>query len=168
QLPGFSEMTGGIETSLYTGNMGLAAVITIGLCLYTSYKHFLSKIFLLVLTFFALVVMVRTGVRGVILGSMIGSSTYMFPYWRSKRAWIAIILIILSFVAVLYTTASNPAISERWRRTYYEVDSSGRDELYPVVVDMILEKPVFGWSVAGNYEIGRREGGRFFSIARDT
>src|SRR5262249_59375891 len=41
QLPGFSEMTGGIETSLYTGNMGLAAVITIGLCLYTSYKHFL-------------------------------------------------------------------------------------------------------------------------------
>src|SRR5262249_10628456 len=34
--------------------------------------------------------------------------------------------------------------------------------------DMILEKPVLGWSVAGSYEIGRREGGRFFSRARDT
>src|SRR5262249_37834719 len=169
QLPGFSEeMTAGLETSSYARSMVLPAVITIGLCLYTSYKHFLSKIFLLVLTFFALVVMVRTGNRGMILGFMIGSLTYVFPYWRSKRTWIAIILIILSFVAVLYTTASNPAVLERWRRAYYEADSSGRDELYPIVVDMILEKPVLGWSVAGNYEVGRREGGRFFSRARDT
>src|SRR5215510_7819967 len=169
QVSGFSQMNSrGIEGSSITGSMAFAAVITIGLCLYTSYKHFLSKVFLLVLTFFILLVLVRTGVRGMILGFMIGSSNYMFPYWRSKRTWIAIILVILSFVAVLYTTASNPAVLERWRQSYYEGDSSGRDELYPIVVDMILEKPVLGWSVAGSYEVGRREGGRFFSIARDT
>src|SRR5262249_33206393 len=107
QHPGFSETTRGADESPYVGMMAFAAVITIGLCLYTSYKHFLSKIFLLVLTFFPLVAMVRTGGRGMILGFMIGSSTYLFPYWRSKRTWIAIILVILSFVAVLYITASN-------------------------------------------------------------
>src|SRR5262249_34337604 len=31
---------------------------------------------------------------------------------------------------------------------------------------MILEKPLLGWSVAGYYELGRREGGRFFWTAR--
>jgi O-antigen ligase len=169
QLPGFYNMSSeGRESSAVTTSMGFAAVITIGLCLYTSYKHLLSKIFLLVLTFLLLVVMVATGTRGQFFGFMIGSSAYVFPYWRSKRTWIAIILVILSFVAVLYTTANNPAVLERWRRAYYEVDSSGRDKLYPIVGDMILEKPVLGWSVAGPYEVGRREGERFFSIARDT
>src|SRR5262249_14027431 len=54
QHPGFSETTRGADESPYVGMMAFAAVITIGLCLYTSYKHFLSKIFLLVLTFFPL------------------------------------------------------------------------------------------------------------------
>src|SRR5262249_16024067 len=52
QLPGFSEMNSGIETSSYTLGLAWVAVINIGLCLYLSYKHFLSKIVLLVLTIF--------------------------------------------------------------------------------------------------------------------
>jgi len=148
--------------------MTFAALITIGLCLYTSYKHRLSRIFLLVITFFLLVPMVRSGTRSAIVAFVIGSSAYVFPYWRSKRTWIAIVLVILSFVAVLYITADDSVVLERWLRTYYEGDLSGRDEIYAIAGDMILEKPVLGWSVAGNYELGRREGGRFFSIARGT
>ena len=168
QLPGFYEMSGGRETSPVTGNMGFAALITIGLCLYTSYKHFLSKIVLVACAFLMLVVMVGTGTRSLVLGFMIGSSAYLFPYWQSKRTWIAIISVILSVVVVLYMIAGNPEVSERWLKTYYEGDTSGRDEVYAITGDMILEKPVLGWSVSGNYELGRREGGRFFSIARDA
>src|SRR5262245_24481350 len=158
----------GREQSFVTSSMTFAALITIGLCLYTSYKHFLSKIFLLVITFFLLVPMVRSGSRSAILAFMIGSSAYVLPHWRSKRTWIAIVLVIFSFVAVLYISADNSAVLERWLRTYYEGDLSGRDEIYAIAGDMILEKPVLGWSVAGNYELGRREGGRFFSIARSV
>src|SRR5262249_44022305 len=169
QLPGFYQMSpDGRDVSFVTSSMTFAALITIGLCLYTSYKHFLSKIFLLVITFFLLVPMVRSGSRSAILAFMIGSSAYVLPHWRSKRTWIAIVLVIFSFVAVLYISADNSAVLERWLRTYYEGDLSGRDEIYAIAGDMILEKPVLGWSVAGNYELGRREGGRFFSIARDT
>lgn len=167
-LPGFYQTSGGRQLSPVTVNMGFAALITIGLCLYISYKHFLCKIVLVAFTLLMLVVMVSTGTRSLVLGFMIGSSAYLFPYWRSKRTWIAIISVILSVVVVLYITADNPEISERWLKTYYEGDTSGRDEIYAIAGEMILEKPVLGWSVSGNYELGRREGGRFFSIARDT
>jgi len=168
RVPGFYEMSEGRELSPVTVNMGFAALITIGLCLYTSYKHFLSKIVLVACAFLMLVVMVGTGTRSLVLGFMIGSSAYLFPYWQSKRTWIAIISVILSVVVVLYMIAGNPEVSERWLKTYYEGDTSGRDEVYAITGDMILEKPVLGWSVSGNYELGRREGGRFFSIARDA
>jgi O-antigen ligase len=175
QLPGFyEEVSAGRVTAfdynqnLIAVNMAFAAVMAVGLCLYTSYRIFPSKILLFVLTLCLLVVMVRTGSRGGVAGFMIGSLVYLLPYWRSKRTWIAIVLVILSVAAVLYITAGDPAVLERWRQTYYEGDLAGRDEIYAIVSDMILEKPVLGWSIPGNYELGRREGGRFFSIARDA
>src|SRR5262249_50046273 len=174
QLPGFYQEQAGRVTAfeynqnLVAVNMAFAAVISIGLCLYTSYRIFPSKILLFVLTLCLLVVMVRTGSRGGVAGFVIGSSIYLLPYWRSKRTWIAIVLVILSVAAVLYITAGDSAVLERWRQTYYEGDLAGRDEIYAIVGDMILEKPVLGWSVPGNYELGRREGGRFFSTARDA
>src|SRR5207253_66837 len=83
-----------------------------------------------------LVVMVGTGTRSLVLGFMIGSSAYLFPYWQSKRTWIAIISVILSVVVVLYMIAGNPEVSERWLKTYYEGDTSGRDEVYAITGDM--------------------------------
>jgi O-antigen ligase len=175
QVPGFYEQEQGRATAFgddpneVAGYMAISAVTTIGLYLYGSYRHFLSKILVLVLTLALLVVMVKTGSRGVAAGFMIGGLVYLLPYWRSKRTLTAIILASSAMFAVASMIASNPEVLERWRHSYYEGSSSGRDEILAVTAEMISERPIFGWQpVNFNYEIGRRLGGDWASRARDV
>src|SRR5262249_38791157 len=72
QLPGFYEESAGRATAFAdnpneaAGYMAVAAVITMGLYLYASYRHFLSKILLLVMVLPLLLVLVKTGSRGMV------------------------------------------------------------------------------------------------------
>jgi O-antigen ligase len=105
-----------------------------------------------------LAVMVRTGGRGQTAAFMIGAWVYLLPYGRSKRAWTGIILGLLSIIAVVYLSASNPQVLERWHKSY-EGNLSGRQIIYPTAIDMILERPIFGWHpTIWDYELGRRIG----------
>jgi O-antigen ligase len=170
-VPGFSEVgdqgrVTALEMSSTSTTSVLGAVITIGLWLYGSYRHFVSKILLLLFALCLLVLLVTSGSRTFLLAFVIGVSVYMFPYWRSKQTWKAVFLVIISVAGVLYITANDSATLQRWLRTYYEGDTSGRDVIYEIAADMILEKPLLGWSVSGYREVGRQEGGRFFWTAR--
>ena len=50
---------------------------------------------------------------------------------------------------------------ERWRQTYYEGDTTGRDVIYAAAVEMISERPLFGWNpVEAFYELAKRVGWR--------
>jgi len=173
QVPGFYGVGAeGRVTALGMDSTGiiavLGAVITIGLWLYGSYRHFVSKILLLLFALCLLVLLVKSGSRTFVLAFVIGVSVYVFPYWRSKRTWKAGFLVVISVVGVLYITANDPEVLERWLRTYYEGDVSGRDEIYEIAADMISEKPLLGWSEAGYYGLGRREGGRFLWTGRSA
>ena len=58
----------------------------------------------------------------------------------------------------------------RLRETAESGAMAGREDLYPIVGQMILEKPIIGWGPMNNqYELSIREGSRFFNRAkRDT
>ncbi len=165
QVPGFyEEMAQGRVTALADNpgavaeRMAFAAVITVGLYLYRSHKHFLSNFLLLVLTLAFLLVMVKTGGRGPTIAFMIGGWVYLLPYGRSKRAWTGIILALLAIIGVVYISASNPEVLERWRLSS-EGDLAGRQFLWPEAFNMILERPIFGWHPGiWDYELGRRIG----------
>lgn len=165
QLPGFyAEVGGGRITGLgdnpneVAGHMAIALVTILGLCLYTSYKHFLTKILLLVLTLPLGVVMVATGSRGGVLTFMAGCLVYVLPHWRSKRMVTTTLIGILAIVTVAYMVADNPYVSERWQEAY-QGKLSGRERIAPAAVEMILERPVLGWQpVTWFYELGQRLG----------
>jgi O-antigen ligase len=164
-LPGFyadvgaGRITGvGDNPNEVAGHLAIAFVTLIGLCLYTSYKRFLTKILLLVLTLPLMVVMVATGSRGGILAFVIGCLVYVLPHWRSKRTLTTIIVALLVIATVVYMVADNPYFSERWQEAY-EGKLSGREQIAPAAIEMILERPVFGWQpIAWFYELGMRLG----------
>src|SRR5207245_5183467 len=57
----------------------------------------------------------------------------------------------------MYTVVSDPNSSSRWQAAYEKGDTAGRDRIYTAAINMILERPVFGWQpVASYYELGSR------------
>lgn len=150
----------GENPNVLAENTAVAVVILVGLRLYTSYKHFMSKILLLVLTLPLLAAMVATGSRGGVLAFMTGCVVYLLPYWRSKRTLTAIFFVMLGIVTVVYMIASDPEFLERWQTTYYEGSLAGREKIMPAAIEMALERPIFGWQpVAFLYELGFRSYG---------
>jgi len=165
KVPGFYEQIAqgrvtafGDNANAVAGHMAFAAVITTGLCVYGSQKHLLSRFVLVGLTLALLVVMVKTGSRGTSAAFLFGAWVYLLPYGRSKRIRTGIGLALLSIIAVVYLSASNPHVFERWRESY-EGDLAQRQVIFPTAIDMILERPIFGWHpTIWDYELGRRIG----------
>jgi O-antigen ligase len=156
ELPGFSQGIGakvggerltalGANPNLLGALFSLAAVILIGLRLSPVFEHPAMKILLVIMTLPVLAAMVRTGSRGGILVFVIGCGTYLIPYWRSKRRMTTILLAISGIIFMIYLVLSNSTASSRLEMTIEEGHTSGRDVIYPVAIDMILEQPILGW-----------------------
>lgn len=165
RLPGFSVQMGARVTALGVGpnflaiTMALAVVMLIGLCLNVTFKYSWARISLMALTLPLLVMIVSTGSRSGIVTLMIGLFVYLLPYCRSRRKITAAIMVALGIAGTVYMVASRPDSLERWRETFYEGRLSGREELFSIAIDMILEKPIFGWKpVESFYEFGFRRG----------
>jgi len=166
-VPGFYVEFGGRVTTLrdnannVVAYMAIAVAILIGLYLKTVYRHFINRIRFLVLIPPLLMIMVSTGSRGGIAAFIIGCSVYLLPPWRSKRKLTAITLAILSIGATVYMVASNPVFLQRWQSSYDRSDmAGGREYIFPVALEMFLERPIFGWQPHEFlYELGRRRFG---------
>jgi O-antigen ligase len=163
KVPGFYvELAQGRETAMgenpnaVAANSALAIVIILGLLLYTSHK----KLFLVILSLPLFGAMVLSGSRGGVLAFVIGSAIYLLPYRRSKRVLTAIVFATFAISAVVYFVAKNSDFLERWEQTYYEGNLAGRENIFPIASEMILERPLLGWQpVNSGYELGRRFGG---------
>jgi O-antigen ligase len=168
-VPGFSDSAQGVAESTREAGMGsnvnnlapmmaMAVVTLIGLFL----SWPITNIRLLLLVFMVLppcMVMVRTGSRGGVVVFMIGCLVYLVPFLQRNRRLRAIVLGALGIAAVSYMIATNSYFMERWRDAYYEGDFSSREEIFPMAMEMIVERPVFGWQPAEFiYELGRRLG----------
>jgi O-antigen ligase len=147
--------------------MAMAAVILIGLYLNTSFKHVIGKILLILSVPVVLLAMVQTGSRGGTLAFMIGCLVYSLPFLKSRRKWTAIVLVALFTSVVLYFAVTSPAFFERLEAGYHG-NLAGRDLIFPVSLEMILERPLFGWRPAELwYEIASRSGWRGLSDAHN-
>jgi O-antigen ligase len=146
-------------------NLAIAIVIVVGLLLYTSAR----KRFLLGLSIPLLGAIVMTGSRGGFLGFVIGCMVYLLPYARSKRGLTSILCVVVVIASTLFLVAKDPDSLERWEKTYYESDLTGRDEIFSLAVGMISEQPAFGWQpVNWVYQLGNRVGGKWAIIGRDA
>jgi O-antigen ligase len=144
--------------------MALATLMLIGLLLDKSVRYLWHKVVLAVLALPSLALMVYSGSRAGIGAFIVGASLYMLPYRKSRRKITTILWAMLFLGATVYTVVSDPSASSRWQATYEKGDTAGRDRIYTAAIEMILERPVFGWHpVASFYELGSRlnwRGGR--------
>jgi O-antigen ligase len=165
-LPGFSTDVGQGRVEAMEDNpntsgqhMALSALILIGLTLNGTFKRLTSKVLLPLLVVLLLAGIVGTGSRSAVGAFVIGCSVYLLPHLRSRRLLMSILLATLGIGAAIYMVVGNADFLERWSGTYYEGETSGRDEIYGAAIEMISERPIFGWHPVGAfYELGVRMG----------
>jgi O-antigen ligase len=135
--------------------MALAALMLIGLLLNSPMSR-VRRLLLLSLMLPLLGMMVGAGSRAGVGAFVMGCAVYALPFLRQKRRLSAIILAIVAVAALGYMVAKNPDFLERWKSAS-EGDLASREDLYPAAIEMILERPAFGWQpVEFPYELGTR------------
>jgi len=114
---------------------------------------------------------VETGSRGGLLALTAGLLTLFLARagsgWARVRSAALGVVLMVTIAAFAYET---PMMRNRLSDTAKSGAMAGREDLYPIVGRMILERPVIGWGPLNNlYELSLREGSRFYSRAkRDT
>ena len=167
--------TGGERLTAFGQNENNAAMILAGgiialLGIGYARVHHLLRPRLLVLPACALIAYatIETGSRGGLLALAAGVITLFLARresrWARARSG-AVAVLSLALVAVFaYQT---PVMRNRLSDTARSGAMAGREDLYPLVGQMFLEKPILGWGPLNNqYELSLREGNRFFNRPR--
>lgn len=150
----------GYDPNLLAVLLALSAVILIGLLLNKDIRNLGSKILLLVLILALLMAIISTGSRTGVLTFITGTSVYLLSVLWVRRKITTIILASLAVITLVFMIARDPVSLIRWGDTYYEGETSGRQEIILTSVEMIWEKPLFGWrGVEWRYELGLRKRG---------
>ena len=168
-LPGFdTQVVPGRMTDLGQNpnalalHMAIAVVIAVGLWLCGLFKGFVVKLLALIVFIFPpLVVLIQTGSRGGILALAAGLLVYALPLARRrpKATLAAFTLAVLAMGATLFMLAQDPEFVKRWQAVYYEGSLSSRENIFPAALEMVLERPIFGWHpIEGFYELAWRLG----------
>jgi O-antigen ligase len=75
---------------------------------------------------------------------VIGCSIFLMPYRHSRRKMMALALGTFGILTVAYLVVQDPEASDRWLMAY-EGDTAGRDKIIAAAIEMIAEKPIWGW-----------------------
>jgi len=154
----------GDRVSTLGGNPNtLASVLSLGLLVLVGLaygrKQMDSKMRLLAWVSSAVLVVcvVQTGSRGNMLALMLSLFVLVIKphnFVQNLKAGLVVSLLI-GFVAV--ASYQIEFVRDRWERTYYDEDVSGRQDIYATAWEMFLEKPIIGWGpVKHYYELGYR------------
>ena len=84
--------------------------------------------------------MARTGSRGGLVAFIAGLLILAIPYGRGKWRPVSTLMGILIMGGAGYIVPSNPDFMERIYQTYYEGSLSQREAIFPVAIEMILER----------------------------
>lgn len=166
--------TGGERLTAFGQNENNAAmilagglIITLGLG-YGRRRPIISRLLLLPGAALIAYACVESGSRGGLLALVAGLLTLFLA--RSETAWArvrsgALAVVLIGVIAAFaYET---PMMRNRLTDTARSGAMAGREDLYPIVAQMIVEKPIIGWGPANNqYELSLREGSRFYNRAR--
>ena len=138
--------------------MALAAVILIGAALEIKTRPW-AKALLIATVLPLLAVLVRTGSRSGLLAFAIGFCACLLPDRRqSGRYLLVIALAIVVSAGALYLVVQHPTVLTRLQDSYAG-DLAGRQLIIPASLEMISERPVFGWQPVAYWEqLGQRVG----------
>jgi len=111
---------------------------------------------------------VETGSRGGLLALAAGLITLFLTrganVWARVRSGALAVVTLVMIAAFAYET---PMMRNRLTDTARSGAMAGREDLYPLVGQMFVEKPILGWGPLNNqYELSIREGNRFLNRAR--
>jgi O-antigen ligase len=147
----------GQDPNVVASMIALAAIVPTDLLFSKRTRHPCYKAFLGVMIPPLLAAMVATGSRTGMAVFMIGLSVYLLPLGWAKSRKSTMILAPLAALALVYMIISDPGASSRWHQAYYEGDTSGRGKIYSAAINMISERPFFGWQpIAHWFELGWR------------
>jgi len=111
---------------------------------------------------------IETGSRGGLVALVAGLATFALS--QGQTAWQRVrhgILALFGLAALLWGAYQTPVMRNRLRETTESGRMAGRENVYPTVAQMVIEKPLFGWGPENNqYELSVREGYRL--SRRDT
>ncbi len=111
---------------------------------------------------------IETGSRGGLVALLAGLATFALSpgqtAWRRVRNGVLVLCGLAALLGVAYQT---PVMRNRIRETAESGRMAGRENVYPVLGQMFIEKPLLGWGAVNNqYELSIREGYRL--SRRDT
>ena len=138
--------------------MALAAVILIGTALEIQTRYSWSKALLIALVLPLLAVTVRTGSRTGVAAFLIGFAMCVLPNRQSGRRLIIMVLCAFVGIAMVALVAQHQTVLARFEQSA-SGNLAGRQVIIPTSIQMIWERPLFGWQpVAYWQELGRRVG----------
>ena len=137
--------------------LGIAALI--GIFLENGRKSAFSKVAIIGLALPQVAMLIsagsRTGLAALVMGIM------LFVVFMGKRRNKIIVIFVCSatLLGVCYLALTNPVTASRLQDTVEEGHLSGRGLIYSSALDMIDQKPFWGWGpVESQYELGTRTG----------
>jgi O-antigen ligase len=138
--------------------MVIAAVILIGTALDATLPNLWSKAFLASLVLPLLAVAVRTGSRTGVASFLIGFGICLFSGRRSGHRLMALLLFLSVSAAMTYLVVRYPTVLSRFQEASAG-NLAGRQNIIPVALEMVAERPILGWQPAVYWEeLGRRTG----------
>jgi O-antigen ligase len=103
----------------------------------------------------------NTGSRGGILALAFGIVAFLFQGGSARVLARNIMLALLLIGAIAFAAYNSEVMRNRVEDTLETGTLTGRELIYPAVVGMIADRPLFGWGPANNkYELGLRLGER--------
>jgi O-antigen ligase len=135
----------------------MAVLILMGLYLISPPLRFTRKVCLVALALPLVPALVSTGSRNGMVIFVLGFLVYLLPSRRYRGKPTVPILAMLAIASIVYVISQSSTTLTRFQQTYETGDLSGRLGIYTEAIEMISEKPLFGWGpVEFWYELGRR------------
>lgn len=164
-VPGLSEENIGERVAAFETNPNTAAqhivlslLSIMGLVLCGAFPGLRAKVFVTPLGLALIAGLVASGSRAALVAFVIGSGLYLWPHWRSRRVVKSFVIAAFGIGAIIFLVARDPEFVDRIVAAS-EGEGAGREVIYPVALEMILQDPILGWGPEqALYELGNRLG----------
>jgi O-antigen ligase len=132
------------NANMVAHRLAFAAVILVGMVFMSKRRGPLQRSLLLAFAATLFSAMILTGSRGNVVAFLAALATLVLEKERTRRLAIRGGIIALCFAAA-FAALKSDYLKDRILSTITEGDLAGRDLIYPVVLELIQEKPLLGW-----------------------
>jgi O-antigen ligase len=100
---------------------------------------------------------IQTGSRGGVLCAAFGLAVFAFAGRTARQRIRNGLLGVLALVVLIWGVTRSEALRERFVAAAEQGALAGRENIWPAALEMIQERPLFGWGLIDNqYEMGHR------------